>query len=173
MPYFKEGDELPLKGKGSKLSPKMNRFIEEYLIDLNPAEAIERAGYKSRYPHQLAKELLAHPLIKVKLEEALSERKSRMNLSADYVLAELMAIVEATKSDNPNSALRGLELLGKHLGLYRDRQEISGPDGGAIEMEQKVKENVADFRSRIARLAKRAGTDGATVVPIREGTSGT
>ena len=83
-----------------------------------------------------------------------------MELTSDYVLVSLMEIAEATKDKNPNAALRAYELLGKHLGLYRDRQEISGPDGQSIKYEQEVKENVDEFTSRIAGLAKRSEVPG-------------
>lgn len=116
---------------------------------------------------------MRHPLIRAKIDEAMTERRERMELTADYVLTKLIDIVEKQEEGNPQAALRGLELLGKHLGLYRDRQEISGPDGGAIEMEQKVKEDVADFTSSLSRLIDRGGTPEVVKFPKREGTSGT
>lgn len=157
MAYLKPGAKPPEKGKGSRLSPKMIKFIEAYLLTLSPRQAIIDAGYITNNPNVLSVQLMRHPLVKEAIEKGMEERKERMNLSADYVIAKLQSIVEATEENNPQAALRGLELLGKHLGLYKDRQEISGPDGGAIEMEQKVKKDVADFTSRISRLARTAG----------------
>lgn len=165
MAYLQPGQEPPEKGKGSKLGPKMERFVEEYLVDLNASEAVIRAGYKTRNKNRMGAELLRHPLVKAAIDERIDARRERMELTADYVLTKLVAIVEDTERGNPQAALRGLELLGKHLGLYKDRQEISGPDGGAIEMEQRVKEDVADFTSRLSSLAKRQGTSGVVEFP--------
>lgn len=166
MGYRKPGQKPPKSGKGSKLTDKMARFVEEYLIDLNASQAVLRAGYKTRNQDKMGTQLLQHPLVKEAVEARLQERRERVVVDQDYVLNNLVSIVEATKGGNPAAALRGLELLGKHLGLYRDKQEISGPDGGAIEMHQKkVEEDVADFTSRIARLAKRNGTDGVSEFP--------
>jgi hypothetical protein len=53
--------------------------------------------------------------------------------------------------------LRAIELAGKSIALWKERQEISGPDGEAIKHEQHIKESVADFTSRISSLAKRGG----------------
>lgn len=167
MAYLRLGDEPPARGKGSKLSPKMARFVEEYLLDLNASAAVIRAGYKTRNNNRIGAELLRHPLVRKELDAHMSERRERMELNADYVLTKLVNIVENTEKGNPAAALRGLELLGKHLGLYRDRTEISGPDGGAIETEQRVKEDVHDFTARIAGLAKRTGTDNK-VVPLKD-----
>lgn len=172
MAYLRPGAEPPLKGKGSKLSPMMERFVEEFLLDLNASEAVIRAGYKTRNKNRMGAELLRHPLIRARIDEAKAERRGRMELTADYVLTKLVAIVEQQEDGNPQAALRGLELLGKHLGLYRDRQEISGPDGGAIEMEQKIKEDVRDFTSSLSRLIERGGKDGVVSFPKRAGDSG-
>lgn len=169
MAYLKPGQEPPLTGKGSKLSPKMALFVDEYLIDFNASQAVLRAGYKTRNRNRMAAELLRHPLVKREIQKRLEERKERMEVTQDYVLTKLMSIVEETEKGNPQAALRGLELLGKHLGLYKDKQEISGPDGGAIEMEQRVKEDVADFTSSLSRLARRGGATEVVGFPKREG----
>lgn len=173
MAYLPPGSEPPLKGKGSKISTKMSIFVDEYLVDLNASKAVIRAGYKTTNPNRIATELLRHPLVLKAIQGKQEKRRDRLELSADYVITKLISIVEDTEQGNPQAALRGLELLGKHLGLYRDRQEISGPDGGAIEMEQKVKENVDDFTSRISRLSARSGTDGISIFPVRSGKSET
>ena len=162
---MKKGTTPPTKGKGSKLSAKMELFVQEYLVDLNASAAVERAGYKTRNKNKMGAELLRHPLVSAKIKEAKDERAERMELTSDYVLNKLVDIVEKTESGNPQAALRGLELLGKHLGLYRDRQEISGPDGESIKMEQKINEDVRDFTSSLSRLVKRNGTGGVTEFP--------
>ena len=135
----------------------MVAFIDEFLIDLNASRAVLAAGYKTTNPNRIAAELRAHPLVIAELDKRQAEKRERSELSADYVINKLVSIAEATEEGNPQAALRALELLGKHLGLYRDRQEISGPDGGAIEMEQRTKEDVADFTSKLSRLAEQQG----------------
>lgn len=166
-----KGDEIPEKGKGSKLTSKMENFVNEYFVDFNGSAAVKRAGYRSSNPNKLAVKLLNHPLVAQAVEEKKKERVEKTELSAEYVITKLIAIAERTEESNPNASLRSLELLGKHLGLYKDRQEISGPDGEAIQMEQKVKQNVDDFTSRIARLAARGGTGSVVKFPDGSGES--
>lgn len=169
MAYIQPGQEIPKTGKGSRLSVKMERFVEEYLIDGNATAAVLRAGYKTNNPTKIATELTRHPLVKEKIKQATDDRRERMELSADYVITKLIDIVEKQEQGNPNAALRGLELLGKHLGLYRDKQEISGPDGGAIEVEEKkIEQDANDFTRRIASLAKRSGTGNVSEFPKSE-----
>lgn len=165
MAYLRKDSPVPTKGKGSRLQGKMAAFVDEYLVDLNGSAACLRAGYKTNNPTRVATELLNHPLVLKALDERQTERRERLELSADYVIHKLIDIVDATDKSNPTAALRGLELLGRHLGLYRDRQEISGPDGGAIEYEQKLKEDNAALESAIARLSTRGGTGSVVEFP--------
>ena len=158
MAYLKLGKEIPTSGKGSKLSARMITFIDEYMVDLNATAAVQRAGYKNQNPNRLATDLLHHPLIRQEIEKRMEERRERNVLSADYIINKLIDITENTEKGNPQAALRALELLGKTLSLFKDRQEISGPDGKAIEYEQRLKRDQEDLASAIARLVERNGT---------------
>lgn len=164
MPYTRPGAEPPKRGKGAQLSQKMATFVDEYLVDLNGSAAVLRAGYKTRNQNRMASELLRHPLVKAEIEKRTEKRRESMELRADYLINKLIAIIEDIETKTPDQ-LRAIELAGKSIALWKERQEISGPDGGAIETEQKVKENVADFTSKLARLAKREGTDGVVEFP--------
>ena len=156
--YLKKGSAVPTKGKGSSLTDKQLAFVDEYLVDLNASAAVLRAGYKTTNQNRIATDLLRHPLVRQEIDKRTDERREERELTADYVITKLVAIVEDTEKGNPQAALRGIELLGKHLGMFKERTEISGPDGAAIEY-QKVQEDAADFTSAIARLADRGRKD--------------
>lgn len=165
MPFnYKKGYEPPASGRGSKLTAKQRRFVESYVLQHDKFQALEDAGYKTKNKKEMARALMAHPLVSKAIEEATEAKRVRNELSQDYVIQKLIDIVEDTTDGNPQAALRGLELLGKHLGLYKERQEISGPDGEAIRMEQKVKQNATDFTAKLQRL-KSAGDN---VVPLKQ-----
>lgn len=160
----------PKTGKGSKLSKKMELFVEEYFVDLNASKACLRAGYKTQSPNKMASKLLNHPLVAEAIRKRTEERKEETKLSADYVITKLVSIAERNEKDNPTAALRSLEMLGKTLGLFKDRQEISGPDGEAIQIQQEqIKQNVDEFTSRIASLAKRNRAGSVVEFPDRRG----
>jgi phage terminase small subunit len=171
MAYLRKGQEPPVKGKGAKLSSKMELFVSEYLVDLNATEAVRRAGYKTTNPNRLGTELLNHPIIKERIDAALSKRLEINEVKADYLINKLLSIIEGTEKSNPTACLRAIELAGKSIALWKERQEISGPDGGAIEMEQKVKEDVRDFTSSLSRLIERGGESEVLKFPKREGDS--
>jgi len=157
MPYMKEGTTPPAKGKGSKLSPKMQLFIEEFMVDQNASAAVLRAGYKTRNQNRMASELMRHPLVAEEIERRMSEKQEKIELRADYLVNKLINIIE--KDDEKTAdQLRAIELAGKTLALWRERQEVTGADGEAIEMQQRIREDVADFTSNLSRLIKREGS---------------
>lgn len=76
----------------ANLTPKQQRFVEEYLIDLNATQAAIRAGYSEKTANEIGAENLAKPSIAKAIQEALQERKERVQIDADYVLKRLVEI---------------------------------------------------------------------------------
>jgi phage terminase small subunit len=173
MAYLNPKKGVPGKGKGAKLSAKMELFVSEYMVDLNATEAVRRAGYKSKNPNRLGTELLRHPLIKERIDSHLQKRIEVNEIKADYLINKLVNIIEDTEKGNPSACLRAIELAGKSIALWKERQEITGADGGAIEMEQKIREDVDDFTRRLSRLAERSGEGDVLKFPKRSTESGT
>lgn len=173
MPFLstKEGRLVPRNGKGKKLTPKMVEFIDLFMVHQNASQAVELSSYVSKNPARMAYDLMQHPLIQQEIAKRLAARSEKSEVKADYLINKLMMIIEDTQADNPTACLRAIELAGKSIALWKERQEISGPDGEAIRTEQRVKEDVADFTSRISGLAKRAGTSNVVELPKRGGAS--
>ncbi len=46
---------------GAKLSPKQERFVQEYLVDLNATQAAIRAGYSKKTAASIGEENLRKP----------------------------------------------------------------------------------------------------------------
>lgn len=76
----------------AKLTDKQRLFIQEYLVDLNGAQAAIRAGYSKRTANRLASENLRKPHIQAALEKAMKERESRLEVTQDMVLRQLAKI---------------------------------------------------------------------------------
>ena len=110
-----------------KLTPKQRAFVEEYLIDLNATASAKRAGYSQRTAYSIGEENLRKPEIQKAIAEAQKARAERVKLTQDYVINDLMEIVERCmerEAFNAIGAIRALELLGKHLGMFRERVEM-------------------------------------------------
>lgn len=170
MPYLSvvEGRLESGNGKGRKLTLKMVSFIDHYMITMNAAEAVRLSGYKVSDVGRHAAELLQHPLIIAEIKQRMTKRSEKAEVKAEYLINKLIQIIDSDEIKTADQ-LRAIELAGKSIALWKERQEISGPDGEAIRHEQTIRENATDFASRISSLAKRAGTDGTNVVPLRSG----
>jgi len=127
-------------------------FVREYLVDLNAKQAAIRAGYSPKTAERIAHQLLKEtPLVAAEVQKAMDKRAAKVELSAEYVLSGIRRVTERCETAEPvrdkegnetgewtfqaNAALKGYELLGKHLKLFTDRTEVSGPAGGAIAID--------------------------------------
>lgn len=69
--------------------PQIERFLQEYAIDLNGRHAAIRAGYSAKYADTRASMLLAKPHVRKRLTEILAERMVRTHVAQDRVVEEL------------------------------------------------------------------------------------
>ena len=112
-----------------ELTPKQARLVEEYLLDLNAAAAARRAGYSEKHADSIAAQLLSKTKVFEAVQSAIAARSAKAEITAEYVLENLKRLSERCMSEEafaPSAAARALELLGKHLGLFSDRVELSG-----------------------------------------------
>ena len=76
----------------ANLTPKQQRFVEEYLIDLNATQAAIRAGYSEKTAKSIGQENLTKPDIQKAIEEAQNKRQEQTQIDAAYVLRRLVEI---------------------------------------------------------------------------------
>ena len=74
------------------LTDKQQRFVEEYLVDLNATQAAIRAGYSERSAGQIGHDLLKKHEIVEALRAAMQARSERTQVTADRVVRELARI---------------------------------------------------------------------------------
>jgi len=82
-------DNLP------SLEPRQARFVEEYIIDLNKADAAIRAGYSVANAPDVGCHLYKNPAINAHIQVALAERRRRTGINADTTIRELARIALA------------------------------------------------------------------------------
>ena len=70
----------------NKLTAKQERFVAEYLIDLNATQAAIRAGYAEKGAAVEGSRLLANPKVAAAVAAAKAERTERTEITQDYVL---------------------------------------------------------------------------------------
>lgn len=88
------------KNTGARgLTPKQQRFVEEYLVDLNGTQAATRAGYSRKTAGHIAIELLRNPAIAAALKERRECLSKETGITQKRVLDELAAIAFAKGTD--------------------------------------------------------------------------
>jgi len=132
------------------LTNKQKTFIQEYLIDLNSAKAAVRAGYSVKTAAQKGSFLLTVPDINNAIQIEMDKRSEKTGITAAFVLEGIKRVVDRCEQAEPvldrdgnptgeytfqaTAALKGYELLGKHLKLFTDKIEHSGDIGFSLNV---------------------------------------
>ena len=128
-----------------KLTAKQERFVAEYLVDLNATQAAIRAGYSAKTAGQQAEQLLKKLEIHAAGEAGKAKRSQKVGVTAEYVVESLREVAErclqrapvlgafgqqATDAEgnaiwkfDSKGAIGALGLLGKHVGMFTERTE--------------------------------------------------
>ncbi len=179
------------KSKAGKLTPKQARFVAEYLVDLNAAQAAIRAGYSAKTAKEIGCENLTKPNIQAAIEAGQLNLSRKTGITQERVLNELakiafadqrkvmrwgasgVTLLESQELSDDDAAIvsevsetttatggslklkthdkvGALKLLGEHLGLFKQRIEHTGENGGPIEVSRKTREMTDDELFAIA-----------------------
>lgn len=76
----------------ASMTAKQQRFVEEYLVDLNATKAAIRAGYSPQSAYSIGQENMKKPVIKNAIDKAMAERSRRTGINQDRILIELAKI---------------------------------------------------------------------------------
>ena len=82
-----------------KITPKQQRFVSEYLIDLNATQAAIRAGYSEKTARSQGQRLLTKADIAKAVAEGFAKQERRAEVEADDVIRELAKIGFANMMD--------------------------------------------------------------------------
>lgn len=124
------------------LTAKQQRFVEEYLTDLNATQAAIRAGYSVKNAAKIASQLLDKTRVKNAIDKAMAERSRRTGITQDRVLRELakVAFVNATDVINMDDAtLKGDANREDTAAIASVKvKTIPGEEGDIVEREVKM-----------------------------------
>ena len=114
----------------AKLTPKQQRFVDEYLIDLNATQAAIRAGYSPKTAEQQGFQLLKKTSVSEAIEQAQQERQKRTMVTQDDVIRGLLTEAEWQGEGSSHSArVSAWAHLGKHLNMFTDKIDHTSSDG--------------------------------------------
>ena len=129
------------------LTAKQQRFVIEYLVDLNATQAAIRAGYAAKGAKDQAYQLMQRPEIAAAIKEAMEARNQRTKVDADYVLNRLTEIDQMDLLDilNDDMSFKPLSLWPKvwrqSLSAFdiAEMFEGSGKDRDMVGLMKKIK----------------------------------
>ena len=128
------------------MSPKAERFVTEYLIDLNGTKAAIRAGYSERSAYSTAERLLRNAEVCAVVKAAQSKVAANNGMTVDAHLLALKEIRDAAIAEGKYSAAATAEVArGKVAGFYVEQVRVEDVTDRAAQMRQR----------REARLAAR------------------
>lgn len=125
-----------------KLTPKQQRFCDEYLIDLNATQAAIRAGYSKKTAKEIGTQNLTKLHIRSYIDERMSQKTTALIASQDEVLEYLTGVLrgeekgtvlvgqgqgfQIVSKETPTVSERtkAAELLGKRYRLFTDVTEL-------------------------------------------------
>lgn len=81
------------------LTDKQQRFVEEYLIDLNATQAAIRAGYSEKTAQEQSSRLLSNVMVAEAISDLKAKRSNETGINAAWVLKRLAREVEADAAD--------------------------------------------------------------------------
>lgn len=149
----------------AKLTEKQQKFVDEYLVDLNATQAAIRAGYSVKTAEQMGYKLVHKSSVSEVIKKEQAKLSKRTGISQERILRELAKIgfsnlkeyvawdadgihlkdsaevdgavlQSVTETYLPSGGVKtevkahdkakALELLGKHLGMWVDKTEITG-----------------------------------------------
>lgn len=144
-----------------KLNAKQQRFVEEYLIDLNATQAAIRAGYSPKTATAIASENLSKPSISAAIACAMAERRKRTGITQDSVLNELAKVAFLNITDVVDEYGRIKENATKEDKACIESIKYKHSDtdmGSSVEREVKV----ASKLKAIEMLMRHLGIDSKT-----------
>lgn len=126
------------------MTPKQQKFCDEYLISGNATDAAIKAGYSPKTAKNIGSENLTKPDVRAYIDEQLEKLHSAKIADADEVLQYLSAVMRGEHTEEvpllvgdgiqqltdkmvgAKDRLKAAELIGKRYGLFTDKMEIGG-----------------------------------------------
>lgn len=154
------------------ITEQQQKFVDEYIIDLNGAQAAIRAGYSAKSARSTACRLLTNDYIQDAIAEARILQQNRTQITADRVLLEVarLAMYDPRKFFSNTGTPLGIHELDDETAAALTGLDIAVMPENAGHV---VKYKLADKGPNLERLMKHLGlyvldneqkTDGLTAV---------
>jgi len=147
----------------SDLTPKQQKFVEQYLIDLNATQAAIRAGYSESGARTEGSRLLANADIQDAIRVAREKLAAKAGISQERVLKEYerLAFLDIRKAFDENGNLKSVHDLDDDTAAAIAGLEVEDLYEGRGEAREHVgklhKIKLADKKAALDSIARHLG----------------
>ncbi len=159
------------------MTPKQERFVQEYLVDQNATAAAKRAGYSERTAYSQGQRLLKNVEARQAIQAAQAEHRERTAVTVESITEKLRAAYDLAKTNGQSASMVQASMgIAKLHGYLVDKVEQTTkaadnmtPDEVSAEIEQirhdhmaimspgEARAEIQQLRGNIAELEVIAG----------------
>ena len=150
---------IPSNGTGKKLTPKRERFVQEYCTHWNATQAAKDAGFSPECASEYGYQLLQESSVQQAIAARMAAASGKALVTTEYVINGLKHVAETCNQSIPlvnrkgkpigvsklvdsGGASKALELLGKHVGAFE--ADNAQKDHGVQVLIQQYAGNASD-----------------------------
>ena len=132
------------------MTPKQQRFAEEYVVDLNATQAAIRTGYSEHTAKQQGSRLLTNADVQEAIQGLQAKFRERMEVSRESVTEQLNTAYDMAKTNGQTAVMVQATMgIAKVHGLLVDRTEEVKPtvDMSADELKAELERLDAELKA--------------------------
>lgn len=104
------------------LTPKQERFCQEYILDLNATQAAIRAGYAKGSAEVTGCRLLTNAKVSAFIQQLQKKTAEKLEITHEWITKRFKDISDRCMKEglsfDPNGANKATENLAKHIGFF-------------------------------------------------------
>src|SRR6185437_12394772 len=125
------------------LTPRQERFVVEYLIDLNATQAAIRAGYSKKTANRIGPRLLSNVVVAGAVRGKQLKRAEKLEITAAGITAELQSIAAEART---LAHAPGLSVAGQAL------MDVAKLNGLIVDTHENITRSPEERSTRLAEL---------------------
>ena len=145
------------------LTNKQQLFVKHYMVNMNATDAYRKAYGDDKSDNTCAAsgaKLLRNAKIAEAVAKVFNNTVKKLKLDEDFVLDRLVRVYDvAMESKNYSSALKALELIGKHLGMFKDKVEVNA----GVNKRPENNLSIQDVDRRLSEIVQRGESSDITI----------
>jgi phage terminase small subunit len=125
------------------LTARQQRFVDEYLIDLNATQAAIRAGYSAKTAKQAGSRMLTNVDVTASVNKAMGRRAQKLEITAASITTRLIQIADKAQTLDGAS---GLSVARQSM------MDVAKLNGLVVETHETINRSPEERRTRLNEL---------------------